>query len=45
MPTSRAVLTRGAFPGMAAVLRRLAENPQGAASLPWRDCVAEMIGK
>ena len=38
-------LTRGAFPGMAAVLRRLVENPQSTASLPWRDCVAEMIGK
>ena len=38
-------LTRGAFPGMAAVLRRLVEDPQSAASLPWRDCVAEMIGK
>ena len=38
-------LTRGAFPGMAAVLRRLVENQKGAASLPWRDCVAEMIGK
>jgi 2-methylcitrate dehydratase PrpD len=38
-------LTRGVFPGMAAVLRRLVEKPQGAASLPWRDCVADMIGK
>jgi 2-methylcitrate dehydratase PrpD len=38
-------LTRGTFPRMAAALRRLVDDPKSAASTPWRDCVAEMIGK
>jgi len=37
-------LTRGTFPRMAAVLRRLVDDPKGSASIQWRDCVADMIG-
>jgi 2-methylcitrate dehydratase PrpD len=38
-------LTRSTFPAMPAVLRQLVGHPQGLASTPWRECVANMTGK